>query len=257
MNGPGTIRAGVFAVAACGMLVIGLPAAQMARAEPPGHDTAALWREDFDHAPPDFVDPAHHDAAAVAQAYAVRVVDGNSVLHARHDGTRGTTPAIHYGRAFERDPPALDGVSALRWRWRVLHHPDVDRDPWADVAASLYVLTKAPSLLRSGRGFKFGWIARPGPENTYQRGILQVALRAGGPLGEWHAESNRPMRALQAHVRAVRGRARPVRGGHDRRRRDAFGRRGGIRRVRASRRPCIVTVATGQPNRPNQSTHPA
>ena len=56
------------------------------------------------------------------------------------------------------------------------------------MAASIYVIVKAPALLRKGRGFKFGWLAQPGPSQTFQRGLLQVPLRSDPPSPEWKTE---------------------------------------------------------------------
>ena len=119
----------------------------------------------------------------------MRQEEGEHVLHARHDDPKGAVPAMHYGEAFEAAPIPLDHVRALRWRWRVLHAPEVGGDAWADLGASVYVVTRAPALLHGGRGFKLGWLARPGPEHTYQRGLLQIPLEEGGTLGEWRSES--------------------------------------------------------------------
>ncbi|RLB52421.1 MAG: hypothetical protein DRI90_22145 [Deltaproteobacteria bacterium] len=68
-------------------------------------------------------------------------------------------------------------------------HPTVTDDPWLDVAASVYVMMQPPGLIRGGKGFKFGWLAKPGPEGTAQRGMLQIELRhdAAGP--QWHTET--------------------------------------------------------------------
>ena len=64
----------------------------------------------------------------------------------------------------------------------------IRNDPWEDMAASIYVVTKAPSLLRKGRSFKFGWLAKPGPSQTYQRGLLQVPQRSDPPGDQWRTE---------------------------------------------------------------------
>jgi hypothetical protein len=160
--------------------------AELARAQEP---ETTWWRETFDRAPLGFVDPSGHDPRLLARVYSV-VRDGdNSVLGATHDDTRGDVPAMHFGKAFTSAPPPLDRVRALRWRWRVLRHPDVDADPWADLAASVYVVVRAPALIHGGRGFKLGWLAKPGPDDTYQHGLLQVPLEVGGALGVWRSES--------------------------------------------------------------------
>jgi hypothetical protein len=95
---------------------------------------------------------------------------------------------MHFGRAFPHNPVALDKVTRLKWKWRVLRHPAVKADSWQDLAASVYVVVRVPSLL-PGRGFKFGWLSKPGSKHTKQRGLYQIALR-GDPAGrEWRTES--------------------------------------------------------------------
>ena len=156
-----------------------------------------FWQENFDRAPLDWVDPVSPRASACASVYSLERAPAAagpsraplSFLHARHDrSSRSQPPAIHYGKAFQTAGAPLDQVRALRWRWRVLQHPDVTDDPWIDVAASVYVIFRTPSILHSGRGFKFGWLAKPAPA-SHQRGLLEQPLRAGGPLGEWREES--------------------------------------------------------------------
>jgi len=174
------------ALAIAAVLLAPLPhlsAAQAAENEP------VWWRETFDRTPIDFVDPFKHDARALSRVYTVERDGDGSVLHALHDDASGMTPAMHYGKAFTVSPPPLERVRALRWRWRVLRHPDVEGDPWADLAASIYVVIRSPSMLHGGRGFKLGWLAKPGAEDTYQHGLLQVPTEVGGPLGEWRSES--------------------------------------------------------------------
>jgi hypothetical protein len=56
------------------------------------------------------------------------------------------------------------------------------------MAASIYVVTKAPSLFSKGKGFKFGWLAKPGPSQTYQRGLLQVPQRSDPAGPQWRTE---------------------------------------------------------------------
>jgi hypothetical protein len=175
---------GAFACMLTVALVTSLPTVRTAHAA-----EAAWWSETFEHGALDFVDPFKHDPRTIARVYSVERDGDNHVLHALHDETRGATPAMHYGKAFTSSPPPLDRVRALRWRWRVLRHPDVDADPWADVAASIYIVVRTPSVLHSGRGFKLGWLAKPGAGDTYQHGLLQVPLEVGGPLGEWRSES--------------------------------------------------------------------
>jgi hypothetical protein len=158
-----------------------------AQAEPGQQD---FWRESFDHPMLDFVDPFHHDSHLLSRVYSVSHEGGESFLHALHDEeTGGRTPAMHYGHAFQTNPPPLDRVKALRWRWRVLRHPDVTTDPWADVAASVYVIIKTPTMFHGGKGFKFGWLAKPGPDDELQHGILELPLRHDPAGPEWRSES--------------------------------------------------------------------
>lgn len=165
--------------------MLGIPSTQ-ADASPASE--AVWWRETFNGPPRDFVDPFGHDALMLARVYSVGH-DDSGVLHARHDGDRGAVPAMHYGKVFAVGRPRLEHIRALRWRWRVLRHPAVDHDAWADLAASVYVVVREPSLVRGGRGFKLGWVAKPAAEATHQHGLLQIALQAGSPLGEWRSES--------------------------------------------------------------------
>ncbi len=161
--------------------------AEGARAE--GSAAAPLWREHFDHEPLGWVDPSRHSARELARVYSVERSGERFFLHARHDVTIGDpAPAMHYGRTFQTNQPPLDQVRALEWRWRVLRHPAVARDPWLDVAASVYVVVKVPTVL-PGKGFKFGWLAKPGPSGTKQRGLLQVGLRTDPAGREWRSES--------------------------------------------------------------------
>ena len=149
-----------------------------------------LWQEHF-AGPLDWIDPAGHDANVVASVVHVEHEQAFSFLHVVHDARPGDAakpPAIHFGKAFRDDPVPLERVVELRWRWRVVRHPDVTDDPWSDVAASVYVITKAPGVF-AGRGFKFGWLAKPGAEGTTQRGLVQVGLRVGDPSGGWREEA--------------------------------------------------------------------
>jgi hypothetical protein len=166
-------------------VAFGVPPAD---AKPGAASGSAWWCETFERPPLDFLDPFGHSPLMLARVYSIGRED-TAVLRARHDGVTGAVPAMHYGKPFPVSPPPLERVRALRWRWRVLRHPDVERDSWADLAASVYVVVREPTLLHGGRGFKFGWVAKPALENTYQHGLLQSALRTGGSLGEWRSES--------------------------------------------------------------------
>jgi hypothetical protein len=179
---------------AVALVTAGAVSVTPARAEAPGAPRAPggpgeWWSETFDRSPPDFVDPFHHDAPLLSRVYSVQHDGAESYLHARHDDPAGKIPAMHYGHAFQSNPPPLDRVQALKWRWRVLRHPDVAGDPWADVAASVYVVLRTPSLLHGGKGFKFGWLEKPGADSTYQHGLLQVQLRHDTAGPEWKQES--------------------------------------------------------------------
>ncbi len=176
---------GSWALATVALLLAARPFVSSAYAAEPG---TTPWRETFS-GPLDWVDPFDHDARLVSRVYGVRRDGDVPVLHALHDDASGHVPAIHYGKAFLSNPPALDRVRALRWRWRVLRHPDVEANPWADVAASVYVVIHPPSVLHGGSGLKFGWLAKPGAEGTHQHGLLQIALDVGGTTGEWRSES--------------------------------------------------------------------
>jgi hypothetical protein len=185
VSGRDTISA-IAAGLAVAFVVGGLLSAAPARAQTGSPD---WWSESFEHPMLDFVDPFHHDPHLLSRVYSVQHDGGESFLHARQDETAGKIPAMHYGHAFQTNPPPLERVQALKWRWRVIHHPDVASDPWVDVAASVYVVFKTPSLLHGGKGFKFGWLAKTGADSTYQHGLLQIQLRhdAAGP--DWKQES--------------------------------------------------------------------
>ncbi len=145
-----------------------------------------VWQEHFNQPRVDWLDPFGHSAAQIARVYTVE----HGWLHALHDGAEAdAVPAIDFGKPFPDHPPPLEKIRALRWKWRVLRHPTTGDDPWLDVAASVYVVVKTPSLLFGGRGFKFGWLARPGARGTHQHGLLQIALRAAPPTREWQSES--------------------------------------------------------------------
>ncbi len=157
-----------------------------------------FWREGFDREPLGFVDPFHH-------VYTVQHEGAESFLHALQDETGAKTPAMHYGEAFQTNPPPLDKVTALRWRWRVLRHPSVTSDPWQDVAASIYVIMRTPTMLRGGHGFKFGWLAKPGSNNDTQHGILELPLRHDPAGPEWRPESVDLCALYRAHFGPCEG----------------------------------------------------
>lgn len=188
---------GALAPAARAASPAGEPAVEAPRAAAPADEALAdtpqarvVWQERFDRRPLDWVDPVDHGAARLARVYSVQQEGPLSFLRALHDFTASDPPpAMHYGHAFQANPTPLDKVRALRWKWRARRHPSVSADPWLDVAASVYVVIKTPGAIFSGKGFKFGWLARPGPLDTHQRGLLQVGLRAGPPTPDFRAES--------------------------------------------------------------------
>jgi hypothetical protein len=191
------------AAVAVGVASLSPFATRAARAQPP-HEVV-YWQEGFDRPSLDFVDPFNHNTTLLQRVYSVVHEGDGSFLHALHDETGAHLPAMHYGRAFQTNPPPLDKVTALRWRWRVLRHPSVKSDPWEDVAASVYVIMQTPTVFRGGRGFKFGWLAKPGPDNTTQHGILQLPLRHDPAGPEWHAESVDLCALYRAHFGACEG----------------------------------------------------
>ncbi len=147
------------------------------------------WRESFAGPSIDWVDPLQHTPAEISQIYTLRKQGAETMLHARHDRSASSKPpAIHYGHAFQSAPVPLDKIKALRWKWRATLHPKVDKDPWADLAVSVYVLIRRPSLLHAGRGFKLGWTAKPAPDG-HQRGLLEHALRSDAASDAWQSES--------------------------------------------------------------------
>jgi hypothetical protein len=155
----------------------------------PAAASSVLWAEHFSGSV-DWADPENHRPAELNRIYAIMREGAFGFLHARHDCTAPSPPkAMHYGKGFPDHAIPLEKVSSLRWRWRAKVQPSVTDDPWLDMAASIYVVMKTPSLFSKGRGFKFGWLAKPGPTGTFQRGILQVPLRSDPPSDKWSAES--------------------------------------------------------------------
>lgn len=149
-----------------------------------------FWEEHFDGPILSWITPLGESAEKVSRIYTVERDQGLAYLHARHDHRQGvpSLAPIHFGRSFEDDPPALERVRALRWRWRVAQHPSVTGDPWLDLAAGVYVVIKTPSLFWGGRGFKFGWLAAPGRSDTFQSGLAQIQLRADSATRAWKQE---------------------------------------------------------------------
>jgi hypothetical protein len=157
-----------------------------------GDGGTIYWEEHFDHTPLRWVDPFDHAASKLAQVYSVGHEGSLFFLHARHDYTvHSPVPAMDLGMAFQHDAAPLERVRALKWRWRAIRHPNLraDDDAWLDMALGIYVVIRVPSLLKGGRGFKFGWLAKAASPGTYQRGLLQVPLRHEPAGPEWHEES--------------------------------------------------------------------
>jgi hypothetical protein len=147
-----------------------------------------MWRESF-AGPLDWTNPGGDRGPEISQVFTVRHEGGVSLLQAHHDASQPGSPgALHYGKVFPRGTIPLDRVRGLRWRWRTRVHPSGTTDPWQDLAVSVYVVIKAPTLFSRGRGFKFGWLSRPGRSDSRQVGILQVPVRAGGLNNEWQSE---------------------------------------------------------------------
>lgn len=146
------------------------------------------WREDF-VGRLQWGSPSGHGPELLASVYRVEASPGVRYLSAHHDA-RGENPppAMHYGRGFEKDAPRLEQAPRLRFRWRVRQHPQVTDDPWLDLGASVYVVIKQPGLLSGGRGFKLGWVAKPAPLGTRQRGLFQVPLRSDAASDAWQQE---------------------------------------------------------------------
>jgi Protein of unknown function (DUF3047) len=162
------------------------PAPSSSAATPASGRSVVLWSESFRNRL-DWRDPQDHGSVAVGRVYSVQQEGDTYFLRARHDAaSKGAPPAIHFGKSFDGVP--LARVQMLRWRWRAKVQPRVGEDPWEDMAASLYVVTRAPSLLRKGKGFKLGWLAKAGPSQTYQRGLLQVPVRSDAPGTQWRTE---------------------------------------------------------------------
>lgn len=177
-------------LATLGLGLLALPASSPSAHADEGSRTA--WTESFRGGSTTSLGwgtPSGHSASELARVYSVQREGDATFLHARHDAQASKVPAMHFGKALASDGITLDKVKALRWRWRVTQHPRVEGDPWVDVAASLYVVFEKPGLLSGGKGFKLGWLAKPGPVGTHQRGLLQVGLRAEAAGPTWRDES--------------------------------------------------------------------
>lgn len=154
-----------------------------------GDGGPARWSESFGGAL-DWASPRQSNEQ-IAQVYSRRNENGVGFLHAFHDAVPATDksvpPAVHYGHPFPQKNVRLADACMLSWKWRVLRHPNVGDDAWRDAAASVYVVTRQPSLL-GGRGFKFGWLAKAGASGKKQHGMLQVERRHDAASTEWRSE---------------------------------------------------------------------
>ena len=156
----------------------------------PTPQSSVLWQERFDESwPAGWGSPSGASGDEIAQVYRVSSDDDQRFLSARHGATdEDAPPAVHWGKPWQERPIALTSACFLSWRWRVQQHPAATQPPWDDIAVSIYVVMSEPGLFASGRGFKFGWLNRPGPKDTKQRGLVQIALRSGGPTNTWREE---------------------------------------------------------------------
>ena len=169
-----------------------LPGAGSAPASSPDPPVpGALWIERFDEPQLTWQAPMGNTQEQISKVYSVQREDGLHFLHARHDcrPEMHCPPFLHFGKKLDPNPPSLERIGALRWKWRVLEHPKNPEHPWQDVAASVYVIIKVPGAISAGKGFRFGWLARPGPKGTSRRGIARIALREEPATREWRAES--------------------------------------------------------------------
>jgi len=165
-------------------------AAAVASPVPPAPPEAVFWQEHFDHRPLSWLDPFDHKADTLFRVYSLQREGSTVFLHAHHDASvDDRPPAMHYGHAFVTGAPPLEKVKALTWRWRVNKHPAVTDDGWQDMAGGVYVVTKQPSLLVGGKGFKFGWLAKPGATGEHQHGLLEVELRHDPAGSGWKTET--------------------------------------------------------------------
>jgi hypothetical protein len=154
-----------------------------------GDAPRVAWTEQFDK-PLDWSDPFDHDAEELARVYSVKREDEVWFLRARHDASiSDPPPAMHFGHGFQNAGIPLEKVKRLSWKWRARKHPRIADDPWQDMSAGVYVVIKTPSLFSGGKGFKFGWLAKPGPRGTYQRGLLQIELSHDPVTRQWRSES--------------------------------------------------------------------
>lgn len=148
-----------------------------------------LWRESFSGPELTWLSPMPLRKETILRVYSVAHESDQAFLHAHHDAfSDDAPPAVHFGKSFRDQKPALSSIRLLRWKWRVLEHPQATGDPWKDIAASLYVATRQPSLFRSGRGLKLAWLSSPGPHGTVEHGFAQFELRHDPPGPQWKQE---------------------------------------------------------------------
>ncbi len=150
-----------------------------------------LWAEHFDRTL-DWGSPSRHEPVTIRRVFSLARDDSGGFLRAAHDAVKRSgyapPPAVHYGRAFAEGAVPLTRACSFEWRWRVLKHPAAAKDPWDDLAASVYVVMRAPGIFAGGRGFKLGWLSRPGPVGTRQRGLIQIEVRHDAAGDEWRSE---------------------------------------------------------------------
>ncbi len=149
------------------------------------------WLERFDGANLAWVAPIGGSGGKVSKVFSVQREDGVTFLHGRHDGRPDADKVgfVHYGKRFDPQGPPLERVRSLRWKWRVRQHPANTTNMWEDVAASVYVIVKPPSVLGGGKGFRFGWLGGPGVKGTYRMGLGRVSLREDPATMEWKSEA--------------------------------------------------------------------
>ena len=163
-----------------------------------------VWEERFERMPAHWHSMSGASDRDIARVFSIGRESDQSFLRAAHRASgQDPPPAIHFGRSWSERPLRLVDACLLSWRWRVLRHPRSAADPWKDLAASVYVITDPPGIFSRGRGFKLGWLARPGPEGTQQRGLLQVAVRVGPAGQRWHDEEVDLCALFRAHFGPV------------------------------------------------------
>jgi len=166
------------------------PSAHRVELPPAAPATEKFWVERFDGPSLAWVAPLGQGPDKISKVFSVQRDNGTTFLHARHDGRPegDRPPFMHFGKRFDPGAPPLEKVKSLRWKWRVLEHPANTTNMWEDVAASLYVIIKPPSVLGGGKGFRFGWLAGDGVKGTFRLGLARIAVREGPASKEWQSE---------------------------------------------------------------------